>query len=134
MGSGAYSQIIFGIMDLKEAGFDEVAVETLLEIARDLDEDLNVVFSTRYEAATEHLGIPLVSTLGRRSDLSIGTCRIDDLSTIVRQRAEAAMPSRHAKQTSLETAREHWKELQARAAAKGITVPDGELIWVDDYD
>lgn len=141
MGEGPYSEVVYGLFDasaFKE--HDEKLVEMLHEMGAGV--------SSSYESGRNVLGITILSTLSyshnQDRSLSIGTCRVDDLARVMNhiiERARKRYYNRETKvfenfgeETYLEEAKRQWLTLQARAKAElGIDIPDGELIWNEDY-
>lgn len=130
MGSGSYSQVIYGIASLKEHNkhIDENRWDDLLYPKPGkgdgiLFDDFNL--RTSYEGEGDYVGIQILSTLN--DTLCIGTAT---LAEIPGRLLKSAMANGNKYVAAMAT----WKIFQSHAAKLEVTVPDGALLWVDDYD
>lgn len=127
MGSGSFSRVIYGTADIATPN-EKVDGDALAEFIDDVCElysDLRTASSDPNE--NQYFGVELLCSLSDRGSkvLSIGTLPLAQLA----ERINATI-WKDARAQAIET----WKLVQALGKERGIVVPDGELVWCDDYD
>jgi len=141
MGEGPYSEIIYGL-------YDASAFKDYDERLCDILQELGAGVSSSYDSGANVFGITILTTLSRGysgdRSLSVGICRVDDLARVMNgivERARKRYYDRETKtfhnyseETFLDEAKRQWKALQERAKVElGLDIPDGELVWNEDY-
>jgi len=119
MGSGTYYAVGFGCVELPPLSDDGPLYEIFDEHR----------IQTSYEGVTSYAVVPLLNTIARKYEHQIpgGVMPIEDLATAI---------ERQIGSKNIEKATETWRTVQAAAMALDppIKLPDGQLIWLCDYD
>lgn len=143
MGQGLYSGIGFGcILEDIEHWLEnndrlpskqlKQQVEEHLGTLRDALSDEGIDFQMAEEAKPDYLIIPLAATermrvrRGRVEQLPV-YCPIP-LDALILTWLAVIPPER------LTEARQHWERLRKSAAALGVNAPEGQLIYISDWD
>jgi hypothetical protein len=128
MGAGTYWAVVYGCRDVRANGNGKK-----LDADDDLQGKLDDVFhnlsiQTSYEGASQYAGFLLLHTLtGTQQDREIpgNVMSITELPDAIRKAAG---------RSGLGLAKRAWETACRRAVKIGIELPEGELLWLSDYD
>lgn len=127
MGAGNYWAVIYGCPDVQVNGnakkFEDDKVNEQFE---DLCQDLGL--NRSYEGSSDYVGVQLLNTLYDSPKLQVpgGVLPIEELSAVITTSVKRGGELNKAVKT--------WHEFQKKAAKLDLTIPDGQLLWISDYE
>jgi hypothetical protein len=132
MGQGVYQAIMFGVLDPDIYETDAHGyLERAAWIERAIDGTDEARIRTAYECEPDYLGIVLAVSDGCLADMW-HAAEISDRQAVLLESVAESLGAGLAER--LEKARRIWAQLQETAKAAGKTLPDGQLLYVSDYD
>jgi hypothetical protein len=124
MGAGTYYAVVYGCPDVTDGNADKLHDDNVAYALHRVLKDLDI--ATSYENGMQYAGIVLSTTLEHhRYQLPDGPMSIDALPTAIRA---GIQPER------LAAAEKTWEKARKAAAEVGLTLPEGELLWLADHD
>lgn len=130
MGQGHYTALVWGVTG-DECGKINVEVDGYSEVAEWADDAIygrDAFVKSSYESKIEWLG----AFVGC-SDPNVAERRTSDAAELEYTAMDiASVPTLYANEIDL--ARKDWEKFRALAAEHGVTLPEGELLLVFDYD
>jgi len=124
MGAGTYWAVVYGCRDFTAHGNGEKVAQDDSRAVQ-LDEIFNEFgIQTSCEGSSRYAGVVLRTTLRHENEIPSGVMSVDELPSAIRI---AVAPE-------LDRAKATWEKARNAAAEIGLMLPEGELLWLADYD
>lgn len=126
MGCGTYWAVVYGCRDVRARGNGKK-----LDAGAWRGSKLDEIFAElgiqrNYEGSSDYAGVGLLCTLdGRTRYIPSNVMSIDELPAAIHNAAIKA---------GLKKAERKWTEARKQAEKIGLALPEGELLWLSDYD
>lgn len=129
MGFGTYWAVVYGCRDVRANGNGKK-----LDADEALQSKLDEIFSEPniqrgYQGSSDYAGIVLLCTLEgvgvRGFNVPGDVMPVDKLPAAIHKAAT---------EEGLKKAERKWAEVRKRAEKIGLVLPEGELLWLSDYD